>query len=59
MAKIVSINDKKKGDPMSANEIAEWAKAEAFKKRKPEDEPKNLVSGKTAPDGSFIHDDDE
>ncbi|MET1253501.1 hypothetical protein [Aliikangiella maris] len=59
MSKIVDINEKKKDKPMSDKEIAEWAKKQVFKNRKAKDEPKDLVSGKTAPDGSFVHEDDD
>ena len=55
MSKVVDINRKKKRKPLTAAEAAKWAKKEAFKKRRPEDEPQDLISGKTAPDGGFVN----
>jgi hypothetical protein len=59
MSKIVDIDKKKKKKPMTAEEAAEWAKRQVFKKRSPEEEPQDLISGKTATDGSFINEDNE
>ena len=59
MSNIVDLNEKKKNKPMTADEIAEWAKQQVFKKRNATDEPEDLISGKTAPDGGFVIEDDD
>jgi hypothetical protein len=58
MRRVVDINRKKKRKPLTAKEAVTWAKQKTFNKRPPEDEPQDLISGKTAPDGGFVNEDD-
>ncbi len=59
MSKITDIRDKKPQKPITAEEAAERAYREHFKKTPVEDEPEGLASGKAGKDGAMTMEEDD
>ncbi|WP_444937240.1 hypothetical protein ACJJIW_09985 [Microbulbifer sp. JMSA004] len=59
MGKVTDIRDKKPRKPVSVEEAAKRAYRELYRKTPVEDEPQELISGKTDAEGRMVLEDDD